>query len=104
MLATQGANVNQEQMMRMLMQQQQQQQQQQQRDGQQSQKVTVWETLPSLPLQSRDTNVLGLTGICLILNCPPAASGLRKRLHMCWIFLAQDLQSSSLPSQMAVQV
>ena len=36
MLATQGAGVNQEQMMRMLM---QQQQQQQQRDGQQPQKV-----------------------------------------------------------------
>ncbi len=39
-LATQGAGVNQEQMVRMLM--QQQQQQQQQRDGQQPQKVTVY--------------------------------------------------------------
>ena len=38
-LATQGAGVNQEQMVRMLM---QQQQQQQQRDGQQPQKVTVY--------------------------------------------------------------
>ena len=37
-LATQGAGVNQEQMVRMLM----QQQQQQQRDGQQPQKVTVY--------------------------------------------------------------
>ena len=35
---SQGANVNQEQMVRMLM----QQQQQQQRDGQQPQKVRVW--------------------------------------------------------------
>ena len=39
MLPTQGAGVNQEQMVRMLM---QQQQQQQQRDGQQPQKVRAW--------------------------------------------------------------
>ena len=39
-MPTQGAGVNQEQMVRMLM--QQQQQQQQQRDGQQPQKVRVW--------------------------------------------------------------
>lgn len=80
-LATQGGSVNQEQMMRMLM------QQQQQRDGQQTQKVTVWGPLPSLALPSHDTITLRLTGICLTLSHPPASPGLSWRLHMRWIFL-----------------